>query len=210
MLRRRLMALSAASFVLMSSVNVLAAPARSWNLSRDVMSIPGYPIVPSYVGNAVGTWSFWSGTVGTPLPLLTFTSATNVFYWGNVFTTGVVIVPGLSFTSVTANFTKGLVSLHPSPTQPVIVKWAGSTTSAVRVLARFSDIDPNCGDGVKWVVYKNTTVLGSGVIANGNHGAVFGTAVSVVPADSLYFVVEPHANYQCDNTALDVLITATP
>jgi hypothetical protein len=100
--------------------------------------------------------------------------------------------------------------VHPGTTQPVIVKWAGNTTGTVRVLTRFSDIDPGCGDGVKWVVYKNTTVLGTGIIANGNHGAIFDTAISVLPTDSLYFVVEPNANYSCDNTALDVLITATP
>ncbi|MCA3555528.1 hypothetical protein [Aestuariivirga sp.] len=216
MLLRRLTALSAATLVLMSSVNVLAAPARSWDLSRDVMSIPGYPNVTSYSGNTVGTWSFHYGAVSAPLSLGTFTSVPNTFYWGSGggSNTPGVFVPGQSSTYFTASFTKGLVSLHPGPTQPVIVKWAGSTTSAVRVLARFSDIDPtvsvNCADGVKWVVYKNTTVLGNGVIANGNHGAVFDTAVSVVPADNLYFVVEPNVNYSCDSTALDVLITATP
>jgi hypothetical protein len=146
-----------------------------------------------------------------PSSLSTFTYVPpNYAYWGAGPNTPGVLLPTTTFTSVTANFTKGLTSVHPSPTQPVIVKWAGNTTGTVRVLTRFSDIDPGCGNGVKWVVYKNTTVLGTGIIANGNHGAIFDTAISVLPTDSLFFVVEPNANHVCDSTALDVLITATP
>jgi hypothetical protein len=211
MIPRQLTALSAVAFVLASNANVLAVPVNSWNLSRDLMSISGYPTAPTYSGNTVGAWTFLYGSVGSALPLSTFTSVPpNSAYWGAGSITPAVIIPTTTFTSVTANFTKGLTSVHPGTTQPVIVKWAGKTTGTVRVLTRFSDIDPGCGDGVKWVVYKNTTVLGTGIIANGNHGAIFDTAISVLPTDSLFFVVEPNANHVCDNTALDVLITATP
>jgi hypothetical protein len=206
MIPRQLTALSAVAFVLAGNANVLAVPVNSWNLSRDLMLIPGYPTAPTYPNNpTVGAWTFLYGSL-PGLPLNTFTPAPPTSgYWN---TLGIhvlgVYIPG------TANSTKGLTSVHPGPTQPVIVKWAGNTTGTVRVLARFSDIDPGGGDGVKWVVYKNTTVLGTGIIANGNHGAIFDTAISVLPTDVLYFVVEPNANYFYDSTALDVLITATP
>jgi hypothetical protein len=211
MIHRQLTALSAIAFVLAGNANVLAVPVNSWNLSRDLMSIPGYPTAPTYLGNTVGAWTFLYGSL-PGLPLNTFTPAPNYGYWNTsgIPALGVYIPTTTAIVSSTANFTKGLTSVHPSPTQPVIVKWAGNTTGTVRVLTRFSDIDPGCGDGVKWVVYKNTTVLGTGIIANGNHGAIFDTAISVLPTDSLFFVVEPNANHVCDNTALDVLITATP
>jgi hypothetical protein len=213
MIHRQLTALSAIAFVLASNANVLAAPVNSWNLSRDLTSIPGYPTAPTYSGNTVGAWTFLYGSVTLPSSLSTFTSVTSPGY-GYWSTSGIpslgVYIPTTTFTSGVANATKGLIHVHPGPTQPVIVKWAGNTTGTVRVLARFSDIDPVCGNGVKWVVYKNTTVLGTGIIANGNHGAIFDTAISVLPTDVLYFVVEPNANYFYDSTALDVLITATP
>ena len=212
MIHRQLTALSAVAFVLAGNTNVLAVPVNSWNLSRDLMSIPGYPTAPTYAGNTVGAWTFLYGSIGSALPLSTFTYVSpNYAYWGVGSTAPSVLIPTTNFLlSGTANLTKGLISVHPASTQPVIVKWAGNTTGTVRVLTRFSDIDSVCGDGVKWVVYKNTTVLGTGIIANGNHGAIFDTAISVLPTDSLYFVVEPNANYSCDTTALDVLITATP
>jgi hypothetical protein len=215
MLFRRLTALSAATLVLMSSVNVLAAPVSSWSLSRDLMAIPGYPTVPTYLGNIVGPWTFLHGSVSSPLPVGAFVSyPPNYASWGGSVVGMVlptVVIPLQSFTSSwNTNYTKGLTSVHPGPNRPVIVNWAGKTTGTVRVLARISDLDPNCGDGVKWVVYKNTAVLGTGVIANGNHGAIFDTAISVVLTDALNFVVEPNADYFCDSTALDVLITQTP
>jgi hypothetical protein len=213
MIHRQLTALSAVAFVLVGNTNVLAVPVNSWNLSRDLMSIPGYPTAPTYTNSpTVGAWTFLYGSVTLPSSLSTFTYVpTNYAYWGAGPTNPSVLLPTTTFTSVTANLTKGLTSVHPSPTQPVIVKWAGNTTGTVRVLTRFSDIDPGCGNGVKWVVYKNTTVLGTGIIANGNHGAIFDTAISVLPTDSLYFVVDANGgDYFCDNTALDVLITATP
>jgi hypothetical protein len=212
MIHRQLTALSAVAFVLAGNTNVLAVPVNSWNLSRDLMSIPGYPTAPTYAGNTVGAWTFLYGTL-SGLPLSTFTSVPNYAYWStsSIPALAVYIPTATATVFSTANFTKGLTSVHPGPTQPVIVKWAGSTTGTVRVLARFSDIDSVCGNGVKWVVYKNTTVLGTGIIANGNHGAIFDTAISVLPTDSLYFVVDANGgDFVCDSTALDVLITATP
>ena len=213
MIHRQLTALSAIAFVLAGNANVLAVPVNSWNLSRDLMSISGYPTAPTYLGNTVGAWTFLYGSVTLPSSLSTFTYVPpNSAYWGAGSTTPGVYIPTATATVFsTANFTKGLTSVHPGPTQPVIVKWAGSTTGTVRVLARFSDIDSVCGNGVKWVVYKNTTVLGTGIIANGNNGAIFDTAISVLPTDSLYFVVDANGgDFVCDSTALDVLITATP
>jgi hypothetical protein len=177
------------------------------------MSIPGYPTAPTYLGNTVGAWTFLYGSVTLPSSLSTFTSVPNYAYWStsSIPALSVSIPTATATVFSTANFTKGLTSVHPGPTQPVIVKWAGSTTGTIRVLARFSDIDSVCGNGVKWVVYKNTTVLGTGIIANGNHGAIFDTAISVLPTDSLYFVVDANGgDFVCDSTALDVLITATP
>jgi len=213
MIPRQLTALSAVAFVLAGNANVLAVPVKSWNLSRDLMSIPGYPTAPTYSGNTVGAWTFLYGSIGSALPLSQFTYVSpNYASWNTGPADPNVLLPTTTFThsNLTLNFTKGLISVHPGPTQPVIVKWAGNTTGTVRVLTRFSDIDPGCGNGVKWVVYKNTTVLGTGIIANGNHGAIFDTAISVLPTDVLYFVVEPNANYVCDSTGLDILITATP
>ncbi len=208
MIHRQLTALSAVAFVLAGNANVLAVPVNSWNLSRDLMSINGYPTAPTYSGNTVGAWTFLYGSIGSALPLSTFTYSALNFRasWQDL---GIDPFLGVYIPTQSGSI-KGLTFVHPSPTKPVIVKWAGNTTGTVRVLTRFSDIDPGCGDGVKWVVYKNTTVLGTGIIANGNHGAIFDTAISVLPTDVLYFVVEPNANSQCDSTALDVLITATP
>jgi len=76
MIHRQLTALSAVAFVLVGNTNVLAVPVNSWNLSRDLMSIPGYPTAPTYTNSpTVGAWTFLYGSVTLPSSLSTFT------YW---------------------------------------------------------------------------------------------------------------------------------
>ena len=83
----------------------------------------------------------------------------------------------------------------------------------VHVLARVSDANAGCGNGVTWNVLRDNVSVASGTLANGANGDVVQLTVPVQAANSgyagtsLYFVVSPNGNnHQCDTTIFDVLI----
>ena len=72
-----------------------------------------------------------------------------------------------------------------------IVAWKSPITGTVTVSGFFSDIDPNCGDGIVWSVDKGGGArLTSGAIGNGEPPQSYSIAgVPVIAGQALYFVV---------------------
>lgn len=100
------------------------------------------------------------------------------------------------------------VWMHPSAHGLVVIGWKSPITGVVNVAGFFSDLDPNCGNGVIWSVDKGSSTLTTGTIPNGGPAQTFSlTGVSVSAGQVLYFVVDPNGDYFCDSTGVDVTIS---
>jgi hypothetical protein len=102
------------------------------------------------------------------------------------------------------------VWMHPGIDRLAIVGWKSPITGLVNVAGYFSDLDPNCGNGVIWSVDRVRTKLASGTIANGGASQSFSLVnVSVGTGQVLYFVVDPNRDSFCDSTGIDVTISTS-
>src|SRR5205814_10160361 len=85
---------------------------------------------------------------------------------------------GVNFTFVT-QFTDNFgipprsVFIHPSSKALGIVGWKSPISGTVNIAGFFSDIDPNCDNGVIWSVDKENHTLTSGTIPNGGPPQTF-------------------------------------
>lgn len=100
------------------------------------------------------------------------------------------------------------VWMHPGMLgELAIIGWKSPITGTTSVSGFFSDLDPNCGDGIVWSVDKGSQTLTSGTIANGGPPQTFSlTAVSVSAGQVFYFIVDRNQDYFCDSTGVDVTI----
>ena len=92
-----------------------------------------------------------------------------------------------------------------------IVAWKSPITGTVTISGFFSDIDPNCGDGIIWSVDKSTLqanqTLTTGTIANGGSPQSYSlSGISISTGQLLYFIVDRNQEYSCDSTGVDVTI----
>ncbi|WP_430443061.1 MAG: hypothetical protein ACQZ2J_20135 [Pseudomonas piscis] len=101
----------------------------------------------------------------------------------------------------------GNVAFHPGQNSQTIIRWESPVAGEVNVLGRVNSIHDSCGDGVAWSLNLGDTVLQSGSLARGN-GAVFSASkVPVAKASAIYLVLNKKANYTCDTSTIDMLIT---
>jgi hypothetical protein len=103
------------------------------------------------------------------------------------------------------------VTMHPSMTGLALIGWKSPITGLINVAGFFSDLDPNCGNGIIWSVDKGNQPLATGTIANGGPTQTFSlTGISTFAGQVLYFTVDPNGDYFCDTTGVDVTISKTP
>jgi hypothetical protein len=126
---------------------------------------------------------------------------------------------GVNFTYVTQHPDSGhgdpfgiparSVWMHPGEVGLGIIAWKSPLNGSVNVAGFFSDLDPNCGNGIIWSVDRGGQKLATGTIANGGPLETFSlTGVSVFAGQVLYFVVDPNSgDYFCDSTGVDVTIS---
>lgn len=106
------------------------------------------------------------------------------------------------------------VWMHPGFSgQLAIVGWISPITGTVNVSGFFSDLDPNCGNGIIWSVDKGAPngneTLTTGTIPNGGSSQSYNLSrVSIRAGQILYFIVDPNQDYFCDSTGVDVTITS--
>src|SRR5260370_39200039 len=99
--------------------------------------------------------------------------------------------------------------MHPGGGRLSVNGWKSPMTGVINVAGYFSDLDPNCGNGIIWSVDRGGQKLATGTIANGGPLQTFSlTGVSVFAGQVLYFVVDPNSgDYFCDSTGVDVTIS---
>jgi hypothetical protein len=104
------------------------------------------------------------------------------------------------------------VTMHPTMSGLAVIGWKSPFTGLVNAAGFFSDLDPNCGNGVVWSVdiwsaNNGSQSLASGTIANGGAAQSFSlTGISIKTGQLLYFTVDPNGDYHCDTTGVDVTI----
>jgi len=99
------------------------------------------------------------------------------------------------------------VFLHPAPDRFAIVAWKSPLFAIVSITGSFTDLDPDCGNGILWFIEGRGQRLASGNIPNGGAQNFNLPSVTVSPGQVLYFIVDPkNGDYGCDTTGLDLTI----
>ena len=96
--------------------------------------------------------------------------------------------------------------MHPGIDKLAIVAWKSPVNGNVMIAGSFTDIDSVCGDGVLWSIDKGSKTLRSGALSNGGTES-FALTAAVKKNQVLYFIVHPNAEYSCDSTNLQLIIT---
>lgn len=208
-----------AALVTASASIASAAPAYSWNLSRAMMSNFGTNPL-----NGGGPWSAMYDAVGSTLNPANFqmmpTLASNwmgqpqdAWTFPTSHSLSVSVPTGPLPMGSNPVVAKGMPMLHPGPGKSSVVRWKSPLNGSVHVLARISDANAGCGNGIAWTILRDSMSVAAGTLPDGHNGTVVHLQVPVTaftathPGTSIYFVVSPNGNdHQCDSTILDVLI----
>jgi hypothetical protein len=153
------------------------------NYTAPCPGAPGAPIV-----NGIGCWQDGPHTIDhNPKVGVNFTNQT-------LFP----ISPGIP---------PRAVFLHPAPDRFAIVAWKSPLFAIVSVTGAFTDLDPNCGNGINWFIEGGGQRLASGDLPNGGSQSFSLPSETVSPGQVLYFIVAPkNGDYSCDTTELDLVI----
>lgn len=188
------------------------ADAMSWNLARDVVFIKSNPAPNS-------PWAFMQNASGTNNPenytLLPFFKADDcngnpVTCWQDPASRAHVSVHFKPYTFTgngTFSLTPGSVAFHPGENSQTIIRWSSPIVGEVNVLGRVNHVHDTCGDGVAWSLNVDGTVIQSGSLARGKGTVFSATKVPVTKSSALYFVLDKKANFSCDTSTIDMLIT---
>ena len=91
-------------------------------------------------------------------------------------------------------------SCHPQTYQPTR-KWLAPSDGTINISGNARDLNGTSGDGVTVYIYKNSELLWSQTIANGDTtGYDFNVGVEVESGDALYFRVYQGSSYWSDST----------
>lgn len=126
---------------------------------------------------------------------------------------------GKDVTILTFRLPRKSVAVHPGPASGAVVSWKSPIAGAVRITGRVADADPVGGDGVTWFLDHRSMTgarelssgdvpnAGSQALGQGKGGDALGY-VEVRPGDRLQLVIMPRAEYTCDTTTVDLVISA--
>lgn len=186
-----------------------AAVARVWDPYADfeVGSHAANPSGDAYGNPGVWAYLYGPGTSREPAGYVlmpSFDTSTN--RW---------TVPGFQTLEIYPVSDGTAVELHPFKTgnegaRTAILRWTSPVAAQVSVRARFivGQTCPVRGDGVIASIDDGATRLWTADVPEGDT-ASFDSTVVVQPGSTLYFVVEPGIDSNCDTTTL-VLRIATP
>jgi len=213
--------------VLLLSLSAAHAQNQSWNLSKDLRA-NGNQI--SLNQGANGVWYFMESSSLKHNPLLYKFIPDYMAPCYNPDDPRETAVDGIScwrdqshleqhVPAVAVNFTNQTqiqlnfaipphaVWVHPAADRFAIIAWKSPLNAIVRVTGSFTDIDPNCDNGILWSIDKNAQRLAFGDLPNGGAQSFDLPSVSVAKGQVLYFIVDPkNGDYACDSTMIDLKI----
>ena len=97
--------------------------------------------------------------------------------------------------------------LHPAPDRYSIVAWKSPISGSVNINGVFSDLAVGCGNGVRWMIDRNTDNIQSSVLPEGGEQQFHVAGLKVMQGTVLYFTVDPLRGDNCaDWTALTLTI----
>lgn len=111
-----------------------------------------------------------------------------------------------------ATWPAGALQAHPGDGRLVVVAWRSPIAGTVAIGGAIARQDPTCGNGVAWSIDRGGTSIASGDPGGGTQRFATGanggqlSAVAVAQNETLYFVVDPKGDYQCDTMGPDVRI----
>ena len=103
------------------------------------------------------------------------------------------------------NWPAHMILVHPYDQVPAIVDWHSPITGTVRITITVSDLDPQCGDGIRWFVDRGTATVASGSILNGDVSQSASRSASVHVGSDIYVLVDDGGaghTIGCDSTGL--------
>jgi hypothetical protein len=106
------------------------------------------------------------------------------------------------------------VTVHPTPTEFVAVRWQSPLAGRVRVAAGIIHVHPACGNGVAWWLEhrraNRAAVVAEGAIDRGGEAVLSARVLTVARGDSLVLAIDArNGDHTCDLTQIDLTISET-
>jgi hypothetical protein len=98
------------------------------------------------------------------------------------------------------------VFVHPGPANDAVIAWHSPIRGVVSLRFRVSDADCGGGDGIAWYIERETTQISSGAFGNCGSEMRLSGPISVNRGTTLYFLIDPKADYSNDLTEIDLTI----
>ena len=100
------------------------------------------------------------------------------------------------------------IALHPGPQSPASLSWRAPKAGTYSVRGRLRDVDPNCGDGIEWLVRGAGTTLASGTMGNGGEADLPTKQVMVREGELVQLAIRPRGEYTCDSTQVEFVVSS--
>lgn len=209
--------------IILLSLGVVQAQKQTWNLSKNIRATNNEI---SFDQGSSGVWYFMESASLRHIPL-TYSFLPD--YQVLCGSPGEKQINGLAcwrdvahmvqeLPAVSVNFTSQTqyqsvvipphaVHFHPASDRLAIIAWKSPLNAIVKITGGFTDLDPNCGNGVLWSIDRGTQRLAFGDLPNGGARSFQLPAVSVTRGRVLYFILDPkNGDYGCDTTMIDLTI----
>lgn len=189
-----------------------------WKLAVDYRTHPGTNPFADYRGGPK-VWSLREGSSrnGDYQLLPTYSArfvASGVSAWHDD-TAGCMRTPVIAANTINApasmcnaQIPSNATMVHPSSSQMAVVAWTSLFDGTVNISSGVADLDPSCGDGVRFSVDRGTTELSAITLTNANALMLDPITTPVTFGEPLFFIIDAGlaGDAACDTTQLVVTI----
>ena len=98
------------------------------------------------------------------------------------------------------------IAMHPGPKVAATAVWRSPVAGSVKVSGKLQDADPNCGDGIVWLVKHGEKILRTAEMNNATSAELEEISIVVKPGDLIQLNIRPRAEYTCDTTQIEFVI----
>ncbi|NBV86457.1 MAG: DUF1549 domain-containing protein, partial [Verrucomicrobia bacterium] len=98
------------------------------------------------------------------------------------------------------------IAVHPGQKLPATISWRSPVSGKVKCAFELKDADPNCGDGIVWVLRHGEKTLATEPMNNATTSEPREFSEEVQKGDLLQLIIRPRAEYTCDMTQVALKI----